>query len=63
MTKVDSKDGYDFYLQSNIGDQPGLYNIVPAGSPAPCGGYPNMDYIERRKGIRFPERYQRRIAK
>jgi hypothetical protein len=58
MTKVDSYGGYDFYLQSAIGDRPALYNIVPQGSPAPTGGYLNRQYIEKIKGVKFPDRYQ-----
>ena len=59
MTKVATRDGYDFYIQSNIGDQEFLYNIVPEGSTTPEGGYRNMNYIERIKHCRFPDRYQR----
>ena len=58
MTKVDSYGGYDFYLQTAKGDRPALYNIVPQNSLAPEGGYRNRQYIEKIKGIKFPDRYQ-----
>lgn len=58
MTRIDSHSGYDFYIASGMGDRPTLYNIVPAGSPAPEGGYRNRQYIERIKGVKFPDRYQ-----
>jgi hypothetical protein len=40
MTLVDNYGGYDFYIQSALGDRPALYNIVPQKSPAPEGGLP-----------------------
>lgn len=49
---------HDFYLRCALGDSEALYNIVPSGSPAPGGGYKNMRYIEKVKGVRFPDRYQ-----
>lgn len=58
LTKVDSIGEYDFYLSSAIGNKNALYNIVPKGSPAPEGGYRNMQYIEKIKGVKFPDRYQ-----
>jgi hypothetical protein len=58
MSKVTTVDGYDFYIWVGNGDFPTLYNIVPEGSPAPGGGYPNRRFIERVKGVRFPDRYQ-----
>jgi hypothetical protein len=58
MRKVDSYGGYDFYLKPAIGNDRALYNILPTGSPAPEGGYRDMQYIELIKGIKFPDRYQ-----
>ncbi len=58
MTKVDSINGYDFYIDAGIGDKQTMYNIVPVGSQAPAGGYYNRTYIERIKGVKFPDRYQ-----
>lgn len=58
MRKVDSIGEYDFYMKSAGGDANALYNIVPKGSPAPKGGYRNMQYIEKIKGVKFPDRYQ-----
>ena len=58
LTKVDSIGDYDFYLRPAAGDANALYNIVPKGSPAPNGGYRNMQYIEKIKGVKFPDRYQ-----
>jgi hypothetical protein len=58
MTKVDNYGGYDFYIQAARGDRPALYNIVPQKSLAPEGGYRNRQYIEKIKGIKFPDRYQ-----
>jgi len=58
MTKVDSIGGYDFYISAGNGDRKILYNIVKAGDPAPDGGYPNRRFIEKVKGITFPDRYQ-----
>jgi hypothetical protein len=55
MTKVHSEGGYDFYISSWHGDVPALYyNIVPSGQRPTCG-YLNRRYIERVKGIKFPE--------
>jgi hypothetical protein len=55
---VESGAEYDFYIKAGNGDVPTLWNIVPKGSPAPMGGYPNRRYIEKVKGVRFPDRYQ-----
>jgi hypothetical protein len=43
MKKIKTDMGYDFYA----GD--GAYNIVPAGSQAPSGGYHDPLYIVRVK--------------
>lgn len=58
MKKVDSYSGYDFYIHCGDGDNPNLYNIVKTGDLPPVGGYPNRRYIERIKGIKFPDKYQ-----
>ena len=59
MTLVEKNfNGYDFYLTPCIGDRPALYNIVPTGSPTPEGGYRSMGWIEKIRGVRFPDRYQ-----
>ena len=58
MTLVERGVTHDFYIEAGKGDTPTLYNIVPAGSPAPEGGYRNRQYIERIKGVKFPDRYQ-----
>ena len=58
MRKVDSYNGYDFYYKGAGGDRNALYNIVSKGSPAPEGGYRNIQYIEKIKHIKFPNRYQ-----
>lgn len=58
MIKVDTINGYDFYLEVGSRDKQTLYNIVPEGSPAPNGGYYNRRYIEKIKGVKFPDRYQ-----
>ena len=56
MRLVERLNGYDFYI---CGDSNGmLYNIVPEKSPAPASGYHNRQYIEKIKGIKFPDRYQ-----
>jgi hypothetical protein len=52
VEKIESHDGYDFYRLSHEGAAPS-WNIVPAGSAAPTGGYPNRQYIEGIKGVRF----------
>jgi hypothetical protein len=59
MKLVHSEGGYDFYIRPAMGNRGALYNIVPAGSAAPDGGYPRMEYIEGVKGVLFPARYQR----
>lgn len=58
MRKVHCDGKYDFYFQAACGDDQALYNIVTAGSPTPEGGYFNMKWIEKVKGVRFPCRYQ-----
>lgn len=58
MQKVHTESGYDFYLEGPCGDSQAIYNIVPEGSPAPNGGYYNRRYIEKIKGVKFPDRYQ-----
>lgn len=58
MTFVETKEGYDFYIRAGHGNTPTLYNIVKAKSEVPVGGYPNRRYIERIKGVKFPDRYQ-----
>jgi hypothetical protein len=57
MTLIERGVTYDFYTQAKPGEQ-SLWNIVPTGSPAPTGGYKNRQYIERIKGVKFPDRYQ-----
>jgi len=58
MRKVHCDGKYDFYYQAACGDDPALYNILPAGAPPPASGYLNMTWIENIKGVRFPCRYQ-----
>lgn len=60
MTKVETIGDYDFYigLITTGKEAQTLYNIVPKSSKEPVGGYPNRLYIERIKGIKFPNRYQ-----
>lgn len=61
MTKVDSFGGYDFYIGTRVttgGGRLAEYNIVPAGSAAPASGYLSRPYIEKIKGVKFPDRYQ-----
>lgn len=59
MTLVEKNyQGYDFYIEAGLGDRQTKWNIVPTGSPAPEGGYFNRQYIEKIKGVRFPDRYQ-----
>ena len=50
--------GYDFYLGTSVVTNEKLFNIVPAGNPAPSTGYLARNYIERVKGVNFPDRYQ-----
>ena len=61
MRRIDSYSGYDFYV-GNATIKGGfivkVYNILPEGSIEPKSGYNNMQYIERIKGVKFPDRYQ-----
>ena len=45
--------GYTAYIGSS-GDKY-IFNIVPSNEPKPAGGYPNLKYICRVKGLRLPE--------
>ena len=56
MTLVDTIGGYDFYVGRSGTRR--VYNIVPHSSKAPRGGYLCMEYIEKIKGVKFPDRYQ-----
>ena len=58
MAKVYSDDNYDFYIKCGNGDKPTTYNIVPKNSFIPTGGYVSRSYIEKIKGVKFPDRYQ-----
>jgi len=60
MTRVHSDDKYDYYLRVAVGDQCALYNIVPKTAGVPSYGYFRMADIERKRGVKFPDRYQRR---
>jgi mannose-6-phosphate isomerase-like protein (cupin superfamily) len=51
MKKVESHDGYDFYIGKD--NQNTLYNIVPKGQKIPEGGYRNKEYIEKIKHVKF----------
>ena len=51
-------NGYDFYIEVGNGIVGDLYNIVPTGSEPPKGGYKARNYIEKIKGVKFPDRYQ-----
>lgn len=57
MIKVGTCNGYDFYIDSSLGERMATYNIVPEGSEAPTGGYYTRTFIEAKKGIRFPALY------
>jgi len=57
LMKVHTDDQYDFYIRCRPG-KGDIWNIVQKNSQAPTGGYPNRRYIERLKGVKFPERYQ-----
>lgn len=61
MTHVHNENGYSFYIGAQTirgGRKVTVYNILPCSDPAPKGGYPNRQYIERIKGVKFPDRYQ-----
>lgn len=69
MTHVHTEKGYRFYVGTERirgGHHQTLYNIVPDPQTAeeqrlfkdPTGGYPNRQYIEYVKGVKFPPRYQ-----
>lgn len=61
MRKIHSDFRYDFYIGSvtkENGDICTIYNIVPHKTLAPKGGYYNMQWIEKIKGAKFPDRYQ-----
>lgn len=58
MTKVYSDENYDFYIKCGNGDIPTIYNIVPKNSFVPTSGYVSRNYIEKVKGVKFPDRYQ-----
>lgn len=52
MTKlklVNTAKGYDFYIGKD--GKSTIYNIVPAGSKAPTGGYPNPTAIAKIKRV------------
>lgn len=57
LKKVHTDDQYDFYIRVRPG-KGNIWNIVPKNSPAPTAGYPNRRWIERVKGVKFPDRYQ-----
>ena len=44
MRLIKSAHGYDYYIGINEDGKP-YYNIVPAGSPKPAGGYYAHEYI------------------
>lgn len=44
MIKVNSNNSYDYYIGWDEKSKP-FYNIVPAGNPAPGGGYYAKEYI------------------
>lgn len=56
MKKVHTADGYDFYIGKKKSKK--IYNIVPEGSPPPSSEYCTIAYIEKMKGLRFPEQYR-----
>lgn len=51
-----SYNGYDFWIgiSLDIGPPTYFYNITPEGGLPPEGGYPSKDWIEKKKGVRFP---------
>lgn len=68
MTKVHEENGYLFYVGIEYmenGHSRTIWNIVPAPKTIeekrafcdPSSGYPNRTYIERVKGVKFPDRY------
>lgn len=61
MTKVHNENGYDFYVgvvRTKCDGHQTIYNIVPEGQTVVGGGYPNRRWIEKVKGVKFPDRYQ-----
>lgn len=44
MIKVNSNNRYDYYIGWDENNKP-FYNIVPAGNPAPNGGYYGKEWI------------------
>ena len=66
MKKVETKNGYDFYRgieTKKTGNLAMFWNIVPAGSPAPEGGYFNRATIEKVKGGVFSPEHVTTVAK
>lgn len=41
--------GYTVYIGSSGNKY--IFNIIPENEPAPCGGYPNLLYICKVKGL------------
>lgn len=50
--------GYDFYIDGGCGNVQSRFNIVPTGNEIPWTGYKNRQYIEKIRGVKFPDRYQ-----
>ena len=50
MKKVNTANGYDFYIGKDNEKNIWYYNIVPKGSPAPEGGYYSKQHIAGVKG-------------
>lgn len=50
MKKIATEFNYDYYEGTNKKGQK-YYAIVPAGQPAPKGGYMNPDYICKIKKV------------
>lgn len=69
MTEVHKENGYLFYIgreRMKDGCFRELWNIVPEPKTTqdklsflpPTTGYPNRRWIEKIKGVKFPDRYQ-----
>jgi hypothetical protein len=57
MRLVEDTGVYAFYI-ATTSDNERIYNIVPSGSLEPHAGYKNMQWIEKLKGVKFPDRFQ-----
>jgi hypothetical protein len=51
MKKVNTANGYDFYVGKDKEKNIWYYNIVPQGSPSPAGGYYSKHHIASIKKV------------